>query len=87
MLNFMYLKPFLFIKLGFDSNNLFEIKSHVELNSIHKQISNQFIIYYNFYVWNKILIFRIEFNYIVWNTCGNELNFAILTILFLVFFF
>jgi len=41
MLNFMYLKPFLFMpnmKLGFDSNNLFGIKSHVELNSIHKEI-------------------------------------------------
>jgi hypothetical protein len=63
------------MKLGFDSNNLFGIKSHVELNSIHKEISNQFIIYYNFYVWNKIINYIIKFNYTIWNTYEIELDY------------
>jgi len=45
MLNFMYLKPFLFMpnmKHGFDSNNLFGIKSHVEF--FFYEIENRYII-------------------------------------------
>jgi hypothetical protein len=56
------------------SNNLFGIKSYVELNRIHKQFWIQLITYYNFYVWNKILNHIFEFNYIICNIYENELN-------------
>jgi hypothetical protein len=56
------------------TNTLFGIKSHAELYSIFKQIWIPLITYYNSYVWNKILNHTIEFNYTVWNNCGNKLD-------------
>jgi hypothetical protein len=55
-------------------NNLFRIKSLAEFNSDYKQIWIQLITLYNSYVWNKILNYKIEFNYNFWNTIGIELN-------------
>jgi hypothetical protein len=43
-------------------------------NSVYKHIWIQLIIYYNSYVYNEILNYIIKFNYIIWNTLGNELN-------------